>query len=196
MSDEKQQNAPLIVHEPHPVLRKKAREVEVADILSPRIQKLLALMQETLAGTSDGVGLAAPQIGEPLRIFIVSEEAEEIDRAEKQGWERRQKHDLSAVMEKPYEKRAWKYFIFINPVVKNKSRKMQEGAEGCLSVPGKYATVPRYEKITIQAYNEYGKKITRGASRFLARVMQHELDHLEGVLFVDKATSFIDPART
>lgn len=143
-------------------------------------------MKETLSHTPDGVGLAAPQVGESLRIFIVSDEAEEIDRAQKAGWKRRKAESLEKKENEPYEKRAWKYYVFVNPVVKKISRAMLEDAEGCLSVPKKYGTVMRYEKITVEARDEHGKKITRGASKFFARVMQHELDHLEGVLFIDK----------
>jgi peptide deformylase len=67
------------------------------------------------------------------------------------------------------------------------SRKKVDGSEGCLSVPGKFGIVRRNEKITVEALDENGKKITRGAANFFARVLQHELDHLEGILFIDKA---------
>ncbi|MBI3442303.1 MAG: peptide deformylase [Candidatus Sungbacteria bacterium] len=184
-----------IVKEPDRVLRKKAAEVALADIKSSRIQKLLAAMRETLSETQDGVGLAAPQAGESLRIFIVSEEAEEIDRAEKAGWQRRKRKTPEKKEQEPYEKRAWKYYVFINPVVKKVSRKMLEDAEGCLSVPQKYGIVMRHEKITVEAYNECAKKIIRGSSRFFARVMQHELDHLEGTLFIDKVKQFIEAEK-
>lgn len=177
-----------IIEEPHKVLRKKAAEVLVRDIAAPHIQHLLAKMQATLASTPDGVGLAAPQINESLRIFIVSEEAEEIDRATKQGWERRRRDDIGTVVKKPYEKREWKHYIFINPVLKNRSRrKLIDIPEGCLSVPGVFGDVARHEKITVEAHNETGRKFTRNCSRFFARVIQHELDHLDGTLFIDKA---------
>src|SRR3989338_6739724 len=77
-----------IVREPDKVLRKKAANLAVHDITTPKIQRLLTEMKTTLAETPDGVGLAAPQVGESLRIFIVSEEAEEVDHAEKEKWER------------------------------------------------------------------------------------------------------------
>ena len=176
-----------IVKEPNSVLRKIAAAVLIRDIPKPKIQGLIAAMKTTLASTPDGVGLAGPQVGKSLRIFIVSEEAEEIDRAEKQGWERRQKENPTEKNEKPYEEREWKHYVFINPVVKNFSRRKLDGPEGCLSVPGKFGTVKRYEKITVEAHDERGKKFTRGASRFFARVLQHELDHLDGTLFIDKA---------
>lgn len=140
-------------------------------------------MKETLKSTPDGVGLAAPQIGVSLRIFIASEEAEEIDRT------RRKRRDED---KKPYEEREWKYYVYINPMIKNIARKKIEDSEGCLSVRGKYGIVKRHEKITVEAYDEFGKKFTRGASKFFARVLQHELDHLEGTLFIDKADKIMD----
>lgn len=176
-----------IVKKPHKALRKKSAEVLIRDIAAPRIQRLVAAMKATLAATPDGVGLAAPQINEGLRIFIVSEEAEEIDRAAKQGWERRRTENFE-MNERPYEKRPWKYYVFINPVLKNRShRKLADIPEGCLSVPGVFGEVARHEKLTIEAHDEHGKKFTRNASRFFSRVIQHELDHLDGVLFIDKA---------
>lgn len=191
---EKMSEIKPIVKEPHKVLRKKAAEVPLSEIKSPQIQRLIYAMKETLKSTPDGVGLAAPQIGKSLQIFIVSEEAEEIDKAEKGGWNRREQNDPAVKNDKPYENKEWKYYVFINPEVKNKSRKKLEGPEGCLSVPGKFGSVKRHEKITVAAHNEQGKKFTRGASRFFARVIQHELDHLEGALFVDKAERIIENA--
>lgn len=184
--DEKQKPR-QIVKEPAEVLRKIAAEVHTRDITMPKIRGLIAAMKAALASTPDGVGLAAPQVGVSLRLFIVSEEAEEIDRAEKRGWERRRKENPTEKNEKPYENREWKYYVFINPVLKNFSRRKLDGPEGCLSVPGKFGIVKRYEKITVEAYDERGKKFTRGASRFFARVIQHELNHLDGALFTDKA---------
>ena len=181
-----------IVKIPNKVLRKEAREVPPKEIISPKIGRLILEMQETLKNTPDGVGLAASQVGESLRIFIVSEEAEEIDKAERAGWKRRKKEDPAVKMKKPYEERGWKYYVFINPVVKNISKKKLEGPEGCLSVPRKFGSVKRHEKITVEAHGETGKKFTRGASRFFARVIQHELDHLEGTLFIDKASGLIE----
>lgn len=174
------------------ILRKKAAELPVSDITTPRIQRLIADMKATLAATPDGVGLAAPQVGKSLAVFIVSEEAHEIDKAESDGWERRRKEKPEEPAKKPYEPREWRYDVCINPAIKNTSRKKLEGPEGCLSVPGKFGTVARHEKITVQAYDERGKKITRGASRFFARVIQHELDHLEGILFIDKAKDMME----
>lgn len=175
-------NVRTIVKNPDSVLRKSASDVAPGDIANPEIQELIADMKATLQSTPDGVGLAAPQIGESLCIFIVSEEAEEIDKAD----HARERGDAAGDAQKPYEVRDWKYYVFINPVVKKKSRSTEGGSEGCLSVPGKYGAVKRQEKLTVEALDEHGKKFTRGASHFFARVMQHELDHLEGALFIDK----------
>ena len=172
-----------IVKEPSPVLRARAKELPIKEITSRHIQELLGSMKKTLKSTSDGVGLAAPQVGEPLRLFIVSGEAEEIDRLSKEKLSPEEKEEKR----KTHKERDWKYYVFINPVVKNKSRIKVDGPEGCLSVPGKYGDVKRLQKITVEAYDEHRKKFTRGASNFFARVVQHELDHLEGILFIDKA---------
>ena len=178
-----------IVKEPNLMLREKARDVVVADIGSKKIQNLIADMKATLKETPDGVGLAAPQVGESLRLFIISDEAEEIDRTNTTKRDSRGNKIPNYI--KPYPIRDWHYYAFINPHVVTKSRKKVDGPEGCLSVPGTFGTIKRQEKIIVQALDEHGKKFTRGASRFFARVMQHELDHLEGVLFIDHATHMI-----
>ena len=188
-----------IVKEPEKVLRKKAKEVGLKEIPSPKIQGLILNMKETLKNTPTGVGLAAPQAGESFRIFIVSEEAEEIDRLEKEKKNKKPRTtELTKDIEEPSfakaaegKEKEWKYYIFINPIVKKVAKKKLQGPEGCLSVPEKYGLVRRAEKITVGAYDENGKKFTRGFARFFARVIQHELDHLEGVLFIDKADKFI-----
>ena len=179
-------NALPIVKEPHPVLRKKARDIAASDIKSKKIKDLIAAMKVTLKGTPDGVGLAAPQVGENLRLFIISDEAEEIDRAETAR--RKSNVERSSDDIKPYAVRDWSYYVFINPQVVTGSQKKVDGPEGCLSVPGIFGSIKRREKITVQALDEHGKKFTCGKSRFFARVMQHELDHLEGTLFIDHAT--------
>ena len=83
--------------------------------------------------------------------------------------------------------REWRSYVYINPVIKKTSRRSLDDAEGCLSVKDTFGMVKRAEKITVEAYDEKGVKFMRGASRFFARVLQHELDHLEGILFIDKA---------
>lgn len=185
----------IIVQLPARVLRQRAKELSVSEIKTPKIQKLIKDMKETLAATEDGVGLAAPQVAQPLRLFIVSEEALEIDRLEQKQKKHLPKESKEETGEKQ-EKKKWNYCVFINPVMKHASRKKREGFEGCLSVRGKYGAVRRNEKITVEAYDEHGKKFTRGASRFFARVLQHELDHLEGLLFIDKAKEIFETSET
>lgn len=187
------QNTLPIVKEPHLVLRQKAHTIPIADITSKKIQNLIANMKRTLASTPDGVGLAAPQVGEDVCLFIVSDEAEEIDRVHAQGRDHHEKRTPND--EKPYPVREWRYYVFINPHVIKSSKHKLDGHEGCLSVPGVFGNIKRCEKITMYAYDEHGKKFTRGASRFFARVMQHELDHLEGKLFIDAATNLVYPEK-
>lgn len=189
------QKLPLVTI-PKGILRQVAKDISVDSISSKSIQELIRNMKLTLKETPNGVGLAAPQVNESLRIFIVSEEAEEIDKFEKD--EKRQVRRGKVVdesgdtEEEAYKKRDWKYYVFINPKVLNKSRTKLSRAEGCLSVPRMFGEVQRLEKITVSAYDEHGKKFTRGATRFFARVIQHELDHLDGVLFIDKAEKIIE----
>lgn len=179
-----------IVKEPDKVLRGKAKEVPPDSILTAPVQRLVTQMKDTLAATPDGVGLAAPQVGKPLQIFIVSEEAENIDRIEKMLIEKKSE-PISPEIKLPQKER-WNYHVFVNPIVKNVSKRKIGRSEGCLSVPGKFGEVRRHEKITVEAYDENGKKFTRGAARFFARVMQHELDHLRGTLFIDKAEKIFE----
>ena len=110
-------------------------------------------------------------------------EQEAMEKKEGEEWERADK--------KPYEVREWKYYVFINPAAKKTSKVFLEDAEGCLSVPGRFGIVKRHEKMIMQAIDEHGKKFIRGASGFFARVMQHELDHLNGTLFIDKAVEML-----
>lgn len=163
-----------IVIDPNPVLHARAQDVPIEDITSPKIQRILADMSTALRGTSEGIGIAAPQIGQSLRIFLASEEALRWD-------------EPKDMPEKDRKKKQWAYYTFINPVIKKASKKNTREMEGCLSVPKTYGIVERSEKITIEAYDEKGKKFQRGTSQLYARVMQHEMDHLEGILFVQKA---------
>lgn len=161
-------------------LRKTAEEVPAKEIQSARIRKVLADMQTALLSQDDGVALAAPQIGVSLRIFIVSKAAllapEKLsDRQKEQEW-RSVKKELG-------------YLTYINPVLTKLSRERALLDEGCLSVRPLYGTVQRSKKASVTAYDENGKKVTRGASGLLAQIFQHETDHLDGVLFIDKATN-------
>ena len=172
----------------NPVLREVAHEVPVSDIKSRRIQNLIKEMQALLAKEEFGVALAAPQVGESLKLFIVSGKA--LARGTRNAPDEPKKTDLETKSSKleavlPDQ-------IYINPELIKISRAKKEKHEGCLSIRGKWGTVPRAEKATIRAYDEHGKRFTRGASGFLAHIFQHEMDHLEGVLYTDKATHVYD----
>lgn len=167
-------NSKKIVTSPNPVLHTRAIEVPVVEITSKKIQQVLKEMATALRGTIEGIGIAAPQIGYSLRIFLASEEALLWDELEDMSREDRKKKE-------------WTYHTFINPVIKKASKKKALETEGCLSVPKTYGTVERSEKATIEAYDEKGKKFQRGTSKLYARVMQHEVDHLDGILFIEKA---------
>ncbi len=171
-----------IVKTPHSVLRKVAREIPPEEIPSRRIQRLISDMKETLAQAADGVGLAAPQVGKSLRLFVVSEEALAIDQGKT--------HEASR------KKKGWKIFVFINPVLTKRSRKRHEMAEGCLSVPGIFGVVPRSEKVFLEWYDENGARHARGFTKFFARVIQHEVDHLDGTLITAAATKVIRASET
>ncbi len=157
-----------IVQKDSPALRQKAERVKLEEISSKKIQGIISNMKETLNAERDGVGLAAPQIGIPLRIFIVSRRA------------------FLLADGVPDAKR--KDLVFINPKFVKRSKKKAQLYEGCLSVRWLYGNVKRSTNATITAYDEAGKKITRGAGSLLAQIFQHELDHLDGILFIDKAT--------
>ncbi len=141
-----------ILQEKNPILRKKAEPVKNPG--SPEIKELVANMIATMVEIR-GVGLAAPQVGAPYRIFTVDIED--------------------------------KISVFINPEVKDLSDEKIPFEEGCLSVPKIWGPVIRPKKLTIKALDENGNPFKIRAKGLLARVIQHEMDHLDGALFIDKA---------
>lgn len=173
------------------VLREIAKEVPLAEIGAEKINKVLADMAEALFKTKDGVALAAPQIGLSLSIFIVKGEYVETSKEEEQDFKNIEDENIEKKAEEKIikkEKKEFKPYFFINPQIIKISKKKQTVREGCLSVSGIYGTMERAEKVTIQAYNEKGEKFARGASGLLAQIFQHEMDHLNGALFIDTAT--------
>lgn len=133
------------------ILRQKALPVE--DI-NDEIRQLANDMFETMI-EADGVGLACPQIGKSLRMFVLIAD-DDVRR------------------------------VFINPQIIKTSEEQSEYDEGCLSIPQVYETITRPVAVTIQAYNENGKPFTLDADGFLARIIQHEYDHLDGILYIDR----------
>ena len=167
-----------IVQKGEPVLREIAEKIPLAEIKTEKIQKILKDMITALDTQDDGVAIAAPQIAIPLRIFVVSKKVEIM---------------LRGLEEAPETERAKiKDAIYINPEIKKISKTKQILDEGCLSVRPLFGKVERAEKATVTAYDENSKKFTRGGSGLLAQIFQHEIDHLNGVLFIDKATDLVE----
>lgn len=161
------------------VLRETAKEIALAEIKTPKIKGILKKMTIVLSSAKDGVALAAPQIGLPLQVFIVLKEYTENKTAK----------ELKEIQEKKDEKTKTEIVTFINPKITKISKKKQTVKEGCLSVTGVFGIIARAEKVTVEAHNEKGERFTRGASGLLAQIFQHEMDHLNGVLFTDTATN-------
>lgn len=143
-----------ILTQPNPILRKKSAEISPETITGREFKNLILSMGKTMLKT-DGVGLAAPQIGKNIRLVVINS---------KDG-----------------------VFCLINPKLIKKSWARELGEEGCLSIPGVFGKVKRHKKITLVYYDRDGKKIKLSAEGMMARVIQHEIDHLDGILFIDKA---------
>ncbi len=173
-----------IIQKEDPVLRLIAREVTLNEIGGEKINKIIEEMTATLEKSSDGVALAAPQIGESIRLFVVSPRAYEIQAGE----EANRSSDIDA--EKKPTATVDK-LIYINPIITRRSSKKIELDEGCLSVRNVFGKIFRHEKVTVTALDEHGKKFSRGASGLLAEIYQHEIDHLNGILFIDSAKDLI-----
>jgi len=147
----------------HPVLREKAKAVESFD--SPELHALIADMKDTMAA-ENGAGLAAPQIGVSQRVVIFGVE---------------QNPRYPDAEDVPFT-------ILVNPKLTMLTREVEEGWEGCLSVPGMRGVVPRYLKLRYTGFDERGNPIDRVAEGFHARVVQHEVDHLDGILYPMRMT--------
>ncbi|MDO8659474.1 MAG: peptide deformylase [Candidatus Parcubacteria bacterium] len=167
-----------ILQKEEKVLRQISHEVHIADIQTKKIQKVLKEMSYVLKSQDDGVAIAAPQIGYSLRIFVVSGKIFET------GFLKEPHPDPLLVKER---EEIPKDLIFINPKISRLSRDKEWLPEGCLSVRPLYGKTFRSKKATVTAYDENGKKFTRGASGLLAQIFQHETDHLNGILFIDHA---------
>jgi peptide deformylase len=157
------------------VLRGTARLVTPEEIGSARIRDLIAHMRETLSD-APGVGLAAPQIGEPLQLAIIE------DKAEYQA-------TFSAAELKERGRAPVPFQVLINPEIELLSAPDTTFFEGCLSLPGFVAMVPRARSVSVRALNELGEPIRIEAAGWHARILQHETDHLKGALYIDRMWS-------
>lgn len=172
----------VIVQKENPVLRKKAKEVLISEIKSPKIKKIIKDMRKALAGEEDGVAIAAPQINIPLRIFVVAGKIFNPDI----------EHNHTNIKNTLEEMKLYPDLVFINPKIIKFSKKKKYLPEGCLSVRWLYGDVQRSTNVSIEAYNENGDKIERGAGGLLAQIFQHEVDHLDATLFIDKARNLLE----
>lgn len=165
------------------VLRRISKEVPLSNIKSRKVETIIRRMVKALNSQEDGVAIAAPQIGENLRIFVVSKKLFEIMEEEKAA--RKSKKEKLEELQK--EEKKFEDKVFINPEILKASKKKMKIDEGCLSVRWLYGKVERAEKTLVRAYDENGKLFTMGGSGLLSQAFQHEIDHLDGVLFTDKA---------
>lgn len=164
-----------IIHLPEPILRKKAKPVTKFD---KDLQVLIDDMFETMR-EAPGVGLAAPQINLPMQLAVV-EYAEGADEEEENE-------------DAPPPK--MKKFVLINPEIVKVSEEKVMGIEGCLSIPGLVGEVERHEAIQVKALNRHGAPVKIKVDGWMARIFQHEIDHLNGVLFTDKAVRVWKPSE-
>ena len=151
----------------HPVLRSRAREIDRAELKHPSMQRLIDDMIDTMH-EYHGVGLAAPQVHEGLRIFVAAIAP--------------QNEEPLAPGEEP--------MVFVNPVITVVGNDVVEDWEGCLSIPDIRGRVPRARAIKVSALDRSGGRIDITSHDFPARVIQHETDHLDGVLFFDRMRTF------
>jgi peptide deformylase len=155
-----------------PVLRTRAKAMRPEEIQLPSTQELIAAMRETLRD-APGVGLAAPQVGLPLQLAVIEDREEYMK-------------DIGREVLAERERKPVAFHVLINPVLTLESPPEVEFFEGCLSLPGYVALVPRARKVKVECLDEHGKAKVIRASGWYARILQHEIDHLGGALYVDR----------
>jgi peptide deformylase len=155
-----------------PVLRQPARPLTPDEVGSPALQQLIGLMRDTLRD-APGVGLAAPQVGESVQLVVVEDLPEYMQ-------------SMSEELRRQFDREPVPFTVLANPVVVQSSGPTVVAFEGCLSVPGYLGAVARSAEVVVSALNEHGEPVTVSAHGWHARILQHEIDHLDGVLFVDR----------
>jgi len=161
-----------IVQAGDPVLRKQSRPLTKDEISSPSIQLLIDLMRNTMR-EAPGVGLAAPQIGKSLQLAVIEDRAEYLTR-------------LSADELAETQRAAIPFHVIINPKLTVLDKSSAQFFEGCLSVTGYQAIVDRALSVRVECLNERGEETTIKAQGWYARILQHEIDHLNGTLYIDR----------
>jgi peptide deformylase len=162
-----------IVHAGEAVLRQQTRALSPQEIKSKEIQTLISHMRETMRG-APGVGLAAPQIGISLQLAVIEDRKEYLK-------------DVSAEQLKLRERRPVPFHVIINPRIQSPDGgEPAEFFEGCLSLPGLFAIVARSHSVRVECLDHKGNSKTIDASGWYARILQHEIDHLQGSLYIDR----------
>jgi len=163
-----------IVQAGHPVLRQRARPLELEELRSRAFSDLVEAMRETMH-SAPGVGLAAPQIGLGLQLAVIEDSA-----------------DLSGVDPKLIallQREPVGFHVLVNPRIVSRSDDSFDWFEGCLSVEGMRAAVPRSRSVKVQALDHHGEPVVLEAVGWYARILQHEIDHLSGTLYIDRMDS-------
>src|SRR5262245_13874943 len=164
-----------IVQAGDPVLRRKSQPLTPDQIKSASVRQLIALMRDTMRD-APGVGLAAPQIGESLQLAVIEDRTEYIAQLEKDEASERKRSAIE-------------FHVIVNPTIFAYSDESADYFEGCLSLTGFAGLVPRSLKITVNCLNEEAEPVTIQAEGWYARILQHEIDHLNGKLYIDRMES-------
>lgn len=167
-----------IVQTGHPVLRTVAQLLTREQILSVEIQSLIDEMRETMRA-APGVGLAAPQIGRSIQLVVIEDDAGLKTNMSQEALDARERVPVP-------------FHVLVNPVLEAQGDETIDFFEGCLSVNGYAALTSRHRAVKVTALNEFGEEFTTHASGWYARILQHEVDHLNGLLYIDrmKTTTF------
>jgi peptide deformylase len=158
-----------------PVLRQTARPLGPEEIMGEETQRLIRDMRETMYD-APGVGLAAPQVGLPLQLAVIEDREELLKTLPEQDLREKERRPVS-------------FHVILNPKIVSLGGDMVEFQEGCLSVAGYSALVPRARTIRVECLNERGNTRVIEASGWYARILQHEIDHLQGTLYIDRMQS-------
>ncbi len=164
-----------IVQTGEPVLRQAARPLTAAEITHPAIEELIVHMRDTMRD-APGVGLAAPQIGLAIQLAVIEDREEYLK-------------GIAPELLAERERQPVPFRVLINPVIVERSEETVEFFEGCLSVAGFSALVKRSRRVAVQYLDEHAKPQHLEASGWPARILQHEIDHLSGVLYIDRMES-------
>jgi peptide deformylase len=164
-----------IVQVGDPVLRRRARELTRDEIATPAIQELIVRMRDTMRD-APGVGLAAPQIGESLQIVVIEDPSH-------------LHTGLTAAQLAERERASVPFHVLINPRLRVQGDEVVEAYEGCLSFDGFMMIVPRWRSVRVEALDEQGDPVVKVASGWYARILQHEIDHLRGIVCCDRMAS-------